>query len=71
MGTATTPATGMSVGSLKVSQLDGMYVAGPGTVALSPQSITANSSGAPHENRQPYQVANYIIAYNGIFPSQN
>jgi len=27
--------------------------------------------GQPHENRQPYLALNYIIALQGIFPSQN
>jgi microcystin-dependent protein len=25
----------------------------------------------PHENRQPYLVLNFIIALQGVFPSQN
>ncbi|MGD0548017.1 MAG: tail fiber protein [Terracidiphilus sp.] len=28
-------------------------------------------SGQPHENRQPFLVMNWCIAYNGIFPSRN
>ena len=27
--------------------------------------------GQPHENRQPYLALNYVIALQGIFPSQN
>ena len=27
--------------------------------------------GHSHENRQPYQVINYIIALEGMYPSRN
>jgi microcystin-dependent protein len=30
-----------------------------------------SGGGQPHENRQPYVALNYIIALQGIFPSQN
>jgi microcystin-dependent protein len=32
---------------------------------------TSMGSGQPHNNIQPYVVVNYIIALQGIFPSQN
>jgi len=38
---------------------------------LAPQSITNVGGSQPHENRQPYLVLNFIIALQGIFPSQN
>jgi len=34
-------------------------------------SITSVGGSQPHENRQPYLVLNFIIALQGIFPSQN
>lgn len=33
--------------------------------------ITATGGSQPHENRSPYLVLNYVIALQGIFPSQN
>jgi microcystin-dependent protein len=55
-----------------------------GTGATNPQYSTAsistqmgggmignNSGGQPHENRAPYNVLNFCIALQGIFPSQN
>jgi len=31
-----------------------------------------NAGGSqPHENRMPYTVLNFVIALQGIFPSQN
>ena len=35
------------------------------------QPFVGGSGGQPHENRQPYLALNYIIALQGIFPSQN
>jgi microcystin-dependent protein len=32
--------------------------------------LAKTGSGQAHENRQPYQTLNYIIALQGIFPSQ-
>jgi microcystin-dependent protein len=31
--------------------------------------VIPNGGGAPHDNVQPFQVINYIIALEGIFPS--
>jgi microcystin-dependent protein len=58
---------------------DGTGVAAPyrkpasgGTaVALHPATVGNSTGGQPHENRQPVQALNYIIALFGIFPSQN
>jgi len=36
-----------------------------------PASITNVGGSQPHENRQPYLVLNFVIALQGIFPSQN
>ena len=34
--------------------------------------VIGNTGGSqPHENRQPFQVLNFCIALQGIFPSQN
>lgn len=48
----------------------GSYATAPNT-AMSPAMIPASGGGnAPHENRQPYTVLNWIIATEGIFPSR-
>ena len=39
-------------------------------IALKKGSVTAVQGGQPHENRQPFLVLNYIIAWAGIYPSQ-
>ena len=45
---------------------------GPATqlTALDPSTNTAAGGSQPHENMQPYLVLNFIIALQGIFPSQ-
>ena len=42
----------------------------PGT-ALDYHAINAAGSGQPHENMPPFQVINFMIATEGIFPSFN
>lgn len=47
--------------------------ADPSTVgpAMSSTTISATGGGAAHNNMQPYLVLNFVIALQGIFPSQN
>jgi microcystin-dependent protein len=40
-------------------------------VSLSPASTTPAGGSIPHDNRQPYLAVTYIIALEGIFPSQS
>ena len=40
------------------------------TVAMYPGEVSAVGGSQPHENMQPYLVLNFIIALQGIFPSQ-
>ena len=47
------------------------YAPAAALVAMAPQMVTNTGGSQPHENRQPYLVLNFIIALQGIFPSQN
>jgi microcystin-dependent protein len=38
---------------------------------LSPSSVSSVGGSQPHNNMMPYLVLNFIIALQGIFPSQN
>lgn len=51
----------------------GIFVYGTGApnTTLNPASIGSSGNSQPHENRQPYLAFNYIIAWEGIFPSRN
>ncbi|MBR0775294.1 phage tail protein [Bradyrhizobium diazoefficiens] len=40
-------------------------------VAMDPASISSVGGSQPHENRQPFLVINFVIALQGVFPSQN
>jgi microcystin-dependent protein len=39
--------------------------------AMGPQSTSSVGGSQPHNNMMPYLVLNFIIALQGIFPSQN
>jgi microcystin-dependent protein len=47
-----------------------LYVQATGSTALDGREIMPAGGAQPHENRQPYQALNYIIALDGIWPSQ-
>ena len=68
LGTVNTPAATQSLAT-STQAAASVYAPSPATVAMSPAAIKPSGAGAPHENRQPYQVINYIIAFQGVFPS--
>ena len=39
-------------------------------LTMSPAMVGPNSGGQPHDNMQPYQVTNWCIALEGIYPSR-
>jgi microcystin-dependent protein len=41
------------------------------TSNLEPTDISPAGTSTPHENRQPFQCINFVIALSGIFPSRN
>jgi len=43
--------------------------AAPNTT-LAPQSLAATGQGQPHSNLQPYQVFNFCICLDGLFPQR-
>lgn len=48
-----------------------VYTLPTNLTALEPSSVTSVGGSQPHMNMQPYLVLNFIIALQGIFPSQN
>ncbi len=58
---ATVLATGTQTAAL-------MYDAQTTATTMSASALGSSGGTASHENRQPYQVVNYIICTNGIFP---
>jgi len=61
---------GKALGAIEAGGINVFHTA-DGTAALHPSSVTASGGNQPHENMQPYTVINFIIALQGIFPSQN
>ncbi len=51
--------------------VNNLYKAPNNLTTLLPSSLSNVGGSQAHENRQPYLVLNFIIALQGIFPSQN
>lgn len=67
--TGTTPTPGPTE-SLAVNAQSAAFLYAPvgANQVMSPQAIGATGQNQPHENRQPFQVLNYIICWAGIYP---
>ena len=66
-GSAQTPP-----GNLLAATASQLYHGFDGSaVAMAPESVTNIGGSQPHNNMMPYLVLNFIIALQGIFPSQN
>lgn len=48
-----------------------MYIEDAQDASLSPSAVGADGGNQPHENRMPFMAINYIIALEGIYPTQN
>jgi microcystin-dependent protein len=68
-GLVATPGTTVVPGATSAG--DDVYSNAGASTTLAPGAVSvAPGGGLPHENRQPHNVVNYIIALYGIFPSQ-
>jgi microcystin-dependent protein len=72
-GTLVFPAAGSPVVQANVWATSSQNPYGPpnNLAAMNPAGISNAGGSQPHENRQPYLVLNFIIALQGIFPTQN
>jgi microcystin-dependent protein len=71
MGSSTTGTLNVNASNfLGVSQTP-VYTQPVNLVTLNPQSVPNVGGSQPHNNMMPYLVLNFIIALQGIFPSQN
>jgi microcystin-dependent protein len=58
-------------GAVPAQWTDSQYSPADPTVdRLAPTSVTPTGGSAPHQNRSPYLGVSFIIALEGIFPSQ-
>ena len=70
-GTASKPANNLIIANGGTTIPVSLYGTVASTVTLAPASIGAVGGNQPHENQQPYNTVNYIIATVGVFPSQS
>jgi len=70
VGSTTTPPTSPSAAGNLWAPNTGLYNSTANT-AMNPACILPTGGSQPHENMSPYLVVNFIIALQGIFPSQN
>jgi microcystin-dependent protein len=47
-----------------------LYIAGPGTGKVNPNSLGPAGGSLPHNNMQPYLTLNFCIALQGVFPAR-
>ena len=72
VGSSNAPTAPSASGNLWSKFTGNNYNSTPGSgQAMNPACIAAVGGSQPHENMSPYLVLNFIIALQGIFPSQN
>ncbi|HLO33278.1 MAG TPA: tail fiber protein, partial [Anaerolineales bacterium] len=64
------PNQGLPTGNMWANN-SGAYSSASPDSSMNPASISSAGGNQPHTNVQPYLVLNFIIALQGIFPSQN
>ena len=72
-GSAGSNVTDPTGNSLSNSQPSNLYsnAINNNLLSLRPGTVTSVGGSQPHNNMQPYLVISFIIALQGIFPSQN
>ena len=64
--TDTSPA-----GNVWANWAEAQYSSGAPNTAMDPSGVSLAGQSLPHDNRAPYLGISFIIALEGIFPSQN
>jgi len=70
-GTNTDGTQAIPSGNLLARGATQLYAQPTNLQAMNAASVTNTGGSQAHENRQPFLVLNFIIALQGIFPSQN
>lgn len=68
---STSNADSPALGAGSLAQFNNGYRAATTPVSLHPTTISNTGGSQPHQNMSPYNVVNFCIALQGIFPSQN
>jgi microcystin-dependent protein len=71
VGSTTNPPTSPSAQNNLWSANNAKPFAATPNAAMNPACVLPTGGSQPHENMSPYLVLNFIIALQGIFPSQN
>jgi microcystin-dependent protein len=71
LGNQTNPASSSSAGGNLWGFVPNDYAANSNGSVMNPACVTPTGGNQPHQNMSPYLVLNFIIALQGIFPSQN
>jgi len=69
-GVSTTASSSSATSNTWASATQNPYGASPNTT-LAPNALSTTGGSQPHPNLPPYLVLNFIIALQGIFPTQN
>lgn len=69
-GSTGAPNQGNPGGNYWAALPNSYSTAAPNNIMV-PASISSTGGNQPHNNMQPYLVLNFIVALQGIFPSQN
>jgi len=70
VGSSTTPPTSPSASGNLWAPNTNLYNSTANS-SMNPACVVPTGGSQPHENMSPYLVLNFIIALQGIFPSQN
>jgi microcystin-dependent protein len=71
VGSSTIANLTQAAGNLWANVSTGLYNPAPDNTAMNPACISATGGSQPHNNMSPFLVLNFVIALQGIFPSQN
>jgi microcystin-dependent protein len=65
------PGNQLPAAGAVLAQASNVYHTADNLTTLNPASVSSVGGSQPHNNMMPYLVLNFIIALQGIFPSQN
>lgn len=71
MGSATAGDVPVPTNNVLATTPANIYAAPAGLTTLNPVNVSSVGGSQPHNNMMPYLTLNFIIALQGIFPSQN
>jgi microcystin-dependent protein len=71
VGTNNAPDKPSPVGNTWANASGNNAYATAANASMNPTAIASAGGSQPHQNMQPYLTLNFIIALQGIFPSQN